>query len=288
VINNLRLPTPYIQPAAVTYTDNFDGPNDTTALKARGYLPYYRGSTMPGISPAWFTGWAFSPYFTAFNGPDTSYVASEYQSVSGATGPAELDNWLVLPALPVDSGDTISFYCRSPQGSEFLDTVEVMYSAVGDSVPEAMSWVMIGQFQSDTSGVWVRKTFLAPASGMMARFAIRHHVIDGGPQGNGSDYIGIDQLDIIPWNTTGLPGHEPGLPVSVYPNPADRFLNLRGLQPGACDVGIYNGLGQRIWQRQTGYGYLEERIDVSGWPAGLYLVTVKSDQGRSVHKVVVR
>ncbi len=283
-----RLSDPQIIPAAVTFTDNFDGPNDTTSLKARGYLPYYRGSSAPGISPTWFTGWSFSPYFSAFNGPDTSYVASEYQSVSATAGAEEVDNWLVLPALPVDSGDTISFYCRSPQGSFFLDTVEVMYSAVGDSVPEAVSWVMIGQFQSDTSGMWVRVTYLAPASGMMARFAIRHHVIDGGPQGNGSDYIGIDQLDIIPWNTVGLPSQKPEIRVSVFPNPAVDYLYIKSFRPGVDHIDVFNAIGQSVWHGRFNAGLLDERIDISGWPSGLYLVSVRAGNSLHVEKVLVR
>ncbi|MFQ3598504.1 MAG: hypothetical protein SNJ66_09180, partial [Chloroherpetonaceae bacterium] len=49
------------------YTDNFDGANDTTSLKNRGYKVYYRGTGPQGIAPIWFQG---NPaVFAAFNGP---------------------------------------------------------------------------------------------------------------------------------------------------------------------------------------------------------------------------
>ena len=38
------------------YTDNFDGANDTTALKNRGYKVYYRGTGPQGTAPIWFQG----------------------------------------------------------------------------------------------------------------------------------------------------------------------------------------------------------------------------------------
>jgi len=91
------------------YTDNFDGANDTTALKNRGYKVYYRGTGPQGTAPIWFQGNPST--FTAFNGPTNGYVASNYQTVTGAN---TIDNWLVLPALDIQTGDSLVFWSRSP------------------------------------------------------------------------------------------------------------------------------------------------------------------------------
>lgn len=40
------------------------------------------------------------------------------------------------------------------------------------------------------------KIYTVAAAGATARFAIRYAVIEGGPNGNNSNFIGIDQLDI--------------------------------------------------------------------------------------------
>ncbi len=178
------------------YTDNFDGANDTTALKNRGYKVYFRGTGPQGTAPIWFQGNPAA--FTSFNGPDNGYVASNYQTVTGAN---TIDNWLVLPALDVQSGDSLVFWSRSRDGSPFPDSIRVMYSAAGDSVPEATTWTELGRFKVSTSG-WQRRSFGAPSAGTTGRFAIRYRVANGGPFGSNSDYIGIDALTVERVSTT--------------------------------------------------------------------------------------
>jgi hypothetical protein len=172
------------------YTDNFDGANDTTALKNRGYKVYYRGTGPQGTAPIWFQG---NPsVFTALNGPTNGYVASNYLSVTGAN---TIDNWLVLPALDIQTGDSLVFWSRSPDDSQYPDSIRVMYSAAGDSIPEATTWIELGRFKVSTSG-WQRRSFGAPSAGSTGRFAIRYRVEDGGPSGSNSNYIGIDALTV--------------------------------------------------------------------------------------------
>ncbi len=178
--------------AAVAYVDDFSQPSDTNGLKARGYLPYYRGTGAMGTSAAWFQG--NTANWTDFNNGSDEYVSSNYNSVTGLN---DIDNWLVLPALDVASGDVISFYSRSPAASTFPDSIRVMYSAVGDSTPEATTWVQLGNFKVNTTGAWLQDQFIAPAAGTTARFAIRYAVVGGGPLGNNSDLIGIDQLEVF-------------------------------------------------------------------------------------------
>ncbi len=172
------------------YTDNFDGANDTTALKNRGYKIYYRGTGPQGTAPIWFQG--NTTAFSAFNGPANGYVASNFQTVTGAN---DIDNWLVLPALDIQTGDSLVFWSRSPDASTFPDSIRVMYSAAGDSVPEATTWTELGRFKVSTAG-WERRSFGAPSAGSTGRFAIRYAVANGGPNGANSDYIGIDALTV--------------------------------------------------------------------------------------------
>ena len=173
------------------YIDNFEGANDTTALKSRGYKVYYRGTGPQGIGATWFQG--NSGVFQAFNGPTSGYVGANYQV---ATGTNNIDSWLVLPKKNVSAGDSIHFYSRAPLGSTFPDSIRVMYSAAGDSIPEAGSWVELGRFKVNTDGTWQKKGYGATSSGANARFAIRYIVANGGPTGANSDYIGIDALTL--------------------------------------------------------------------------------------------
>ncbi len=177
---------------AIIYTDNFDGPNDTISLKNRGYKVYYRGSVAQGIS-TWFQG--VPANFPAFNGPTNGYVAANYQVIANPPGLGNIDSWLVLPKLNIGSNDSLYFVSRAFTGSTFPDSVRVMYSAAGDSVPEA-SWTELGRFKVNTGGVWELKGFRPSSAGANARYAIRYNVVNGGFNGVNSDYIGIDALTV--------------------------------------------------------------------------------------------
>jgi len=188
---NMEQPGPFTDNPPV-YTDDFDGANDTNALKARGYKPYYRGTGPQGLTATWFQG--NSSVFPAFNGPPTGYVAANYNVVTGTNN---IDSWLVFPRIVggLLSGDSLYFRSRSPTGSIYPDSIRVMYSA-NDSVPEG-TWTELGRFKVNTAGMWELRGFRAPTTSVNGRFAIRYAVVNGGPTGNNSDYIGIDAAVII-------------------------------------------------------------------------------------------
>ncbi len=179
-------------PSAVTgfpyYTDDFDGANDTTALIGRGYDLYRRGGPA-GSAAMWFQG--NDIVFDAFNGPTTGYVASNYNSTTGAN---PIDNWLVLPPLNVVAGDSIFFRERSVEDNPFPDSMRVMYNPTGSSLPEDANWVELGRFLNTDDDSWGLRGYAAPSSGITARFAIRYAMVDAGPFGNNSNYAGIDAL----------------------------------------------------------------------------------------------
>lgn len=215
-------------PNIIYYSDSFNGANDTTSLKNRGYKVFYRGTGPQGLTAAWFQG--SSIVFPAFNGPSTGYVAANFNAV---TSQNNIDNWLILPSKSIVTGDSLFFYSRSILNSRFPDSIRVMFSQTGDSVPEAL-WTEAGRFKVNTTGTWQRKGFRAPSTGTKARFAIRYNVVNGGPSGINSDYIGIDSLTlerpiIFPNNMQAL---SIITPVSNIPAdgiaiaPTARFVNI--------------------------------------------------------------
>ncbi len=177
----------------IYYFDNFDAPNDTAALKSRGYS-VYRNGTISGAPSTnfWFTG---NPaVFPAFNGDPDDYAGGNYQS-AGSLG--NIDNWLVLPDLDVVAGDSIQFYSRAPTGSTFPDSIRVMYNPTNNTLPSDPNWIELGRFKVNTAGTWELRGFEAPTTNFSARFAIRYNVVNGGLNGLNSDYIGIDGLAVI-------------------------------------------------------------------------------------------
>lgn len=215
------------------YTDNFDGANDTTALKSRGYKPYYRGTGPQGLTATWFQPSA-APPFPAFNGPTTGYVAANYNAVTGANN---IDSWLVLPRLSsggIQLGDSLYFYSRSATGSTYPDSIRVMFS-VNDSTPEG-TWTELGRFKTNTTTGWELRGFRAPSTASMGRFAIRYCVANGGPSGLNSDYIGIDALSIVRTTVASGPqyynyntgGSSNSFPFNMAAGKATNYLFLPG------------------------------------------------------------
>lgn len=202
------------------YSDDFNGANDTTSLKNRGYKVYFRGGGLQGIAPVWFQG----NFFPSFNGPSTGYLAANYQVLSSVN---TLDCWLVLPAKNVSSGDSIVFYARSDSASIYPDSIRVMYSQTGDSVPEAI-WTELGRFKAITNGTWERKAFGVSSPGANARYAIRYNIVNAGPGGVNGNYIGIDALTL-----ESIPGSNDMSAVSIISPSGNISLPVSTIAPAA-------------------------------------------------------
>lgn len=198
-LTSLKSGNPGMPTTLGSYNDNCDGDNTVAGLELRGYKVYFNGTGPVGTTPTFYQG--SGALFPAFNGPANGYIAANFQTVASG----DIDNWLVTPVISnVDSGDVFSFYSRSPLGSTYPDSIMVMYSDAGDSIPSATSWVELGNFKVNTSGIWQKMYFTANSAGSGARFAIRYKVTDGGPMGANSDYIGIDQIALNPPSTSPL------------------------------------------------------------------------------------
>jgi len=179
--------------AIVKFVDNMDGANDTVALRTRGWKPKRGPAGGPaGTSPNWFQG--NSTVFAAFEGPATGYVAANFNNVTGAN---PIDLWLISPVVNGASGDTISFYERGPAASTFPDSIRVYWASNGDTVPGSGSWVELGRFKTTVTGSWAERRFTLPSAGANGRFAINYRVVNGGPSGANSDYIGVDFIRLL-------------------------------------------------------------------------------------------
>ena len=179
--------------AIVKYVDSLNGANDTVALRTRGYKPKRGPAGGPaGTSPNWFQG--NSGVFAAFNGPATGYVAANFNNVTG-TNPIDL--WLISPVVNGAAGDTLSFYERGPAASTFPDSIRVYWASNGDTVPGSGSWVELGRFKTTITGSWAERRFTLPSAGANGRFAINYRVVNGGPSGVNSDFIGVDFIRLL-------------------------------------------------------------------------------------------
>ncbi len=158
----------------------------------------------PVGSTSWFQG---STRLVAQSGSANSYAGANFNNTTGA---GNISDWLITPQLTVQNGDVLTFYTSKSlsSGQDFPDRLQVRLSTNGASTNVGVDDTTVGDFTTLLLDInptlvvggyptdWQQFTVTlsglgGPASG---RIAFRYFVTDGGPQGNNSDYIGIDTL----------------------------------------------------------------------------------------------
>lgn len=84
--------------------------------------------------------------------------------------------------------------------------------------------------------------------------------------------------------TTGVPDSEIDKVISIYPNPAREIINLQTKEPGNYSIVINSLNGQCIHTGEFNGESLQ--IDLSSLQAGIYFLTIRSDQLNIVEKVI--
>jgi len=201
--------------AAALLTENFD---DVSSLAGAGWVQ--TNNSAPLGQTDWFQGNA--GIFTAQSGADDSYIAANFLNADFS---GEISNWLILPEMTLNNGDTLTFYTRTEAGSSFPDRLEVRFSGMGASADVGSTSSSVGDFTLlldainpalDVGGYpedWMLVTvILSGLSGPTdGRLALRYFVLDTDNNGN---YIGIDTLTVT---------------ASEVPLPAGGMLLLSGL-----------------------------------------------------------
>lgn len=96
--------------------------------------------------------------------------------------------------------------------------------------------------------------------------------------------MGLVKLSSCLPASTGIVLNQASGMVRVYPNPARSFINIEGME-GSFKVDIYDVLGKKLWSRNL-HGN-KERIDLTGLPEGLYIVTLNDGVQLSYRKIQV-
>ncbi len=181
---------------AQSFTEGFDNLGSLTDW-------FVDNNSNPIGSGSWFQG---NPnVFPAHAGAANSYIGVNFQSTTGAN---TISNWLILPNVTLNNGDTFSFYTRTVTNRAFPDRLQLRLSGNGSSTNVGTLPTDVGDFgtllldinptyvATNYPNVWTQYSVTlsglgGPTSG---RFAFRYFVEDGGPLGNNSDYIGIDSV----------------------------------------------------------------------------------------------
>lgn len=174
----------YTPEMVIKFSDDFNAANDEASLNARGWVTV---NVDGGGTTSWFTG---NPtVFVSYEGPDSGYVAENYNGANGFY----INQWLISPEVTVGAGDTLSFWHMSGGGS-WDDSLVVHISSTAGTTPADfdISFPIFRAAQTD----WTQYIETFPSAGTV-RFAIQYLIYDGGPSGTHSNYVGIDLAEVF-------------------------------------------------------------------------------------------
>lgn len=157
----------------------------------------------PAGTTEWFQG--RTNVFGAYAGAMTSYIAANYANTEGV---GDISNWLITPAVDVVDGDILAFWTRTGSGSAWNDRLEVRSSTGTMTLPadvnDVGSFTTLHMMINDGYDLsypesWTRYAVTVSGVGstpVPTRFAFRYNVLEGGPDGTNSNFIGIDAVFI--------------------------------------------------------------------------------------------
>lgn len=189
---------------AAVFSEDF---NNVPGLFGSGGWVNINRSANQGSNPTWFQG---NPtVFPAHQGATNSYAGANFNATAGAS---TISLWMITPVMTFVNGDSISFFTRTVNSPAFADRLELRLSLAGTSTDVGATPTSVGVFSTllltvnptlTASGYpnnWTQ--FTATVSGLSGptdgRIAFRYFVTNGGPDGDNSDFIGVDTLRVVP------------------------------------------------------------------------------------------
>jgi hypothetical protein len=222
----------------------------TNYIPAGSYMYYYNDTTVTGrplldvqydnyMRSKWRNGFQLTKTYGGYGVPNTGY------------GPG-LPCRYVFPGEPSDTSSWSE--CSANNGSGWKNTVQGSNSFSLGSGGRAT--VVLALLVDSVGGACVGGNFNGIKEVADTAWAVYH---------NPPPPILVPDVTT---NETGL---------KIYPNPAHDELHIDcGNCPAAVWVSIYNSLGQQVGAKECGQ-LTDTKIDISKFPAGLYLVRYNSE-----------
>jgi hypothetical protein len=185
--------------------DLIEGFDDISTLAGDGWVMI--NNSEPAGDTDWFQGNDVD--FAAHQGAAAnSYISANYLN-TGTGGPNTISNWLITPEMLLNNGDTVSFFTRTVEASDYPDRLELRMSTGGSSTGVGTSSTSVGDFNDLLLSVnpslslggypdaWTQMTvtisgLAGPTAG---RLAFRYYVTDSGPAGFNGNLFGIDTFE---------------------------------------------------------------------------------------------
>ena len=218
-----------------------------------------------------FTPTGDDPYPDGVQGYQISDVDGNYflefdvVDLTGASSPSlSFDYYLTEGGYEGDGtvneegSDRLRIFVRDLTNGTELDIIDTTGSDINDLGIE---------------GVWITGTVdLLPNTDIQLVVEVRCNA--------GSEAFFFDNLVVN--GSLGLGDNNQNL-FSVYPNPANSYVNISSQEIGDKNIAIYNVLGKQVINTTT-----SERVDISTLTSGVYIVKISQNGVSSTKKLVVR
>ncbi len=179
--------------------------------------------------------------------------------------------------IPAPNGSTCNFpttleaaFNNSPAFVCFGDTVQFTDQSTGS--PNAWSW----NFGDPSSGIYNTSTLQNPVHYFTG--AGTFYVTFIATAGNNKDTV-ITPI-VVKNCTTGMTEDDQLATVSVYPNPTSGKFIITA----TGELTVFNMIGEAVYSQRLVSAASE--IDLSGKPAGVYLLHVRTNNGTVVRKII--
>jgi hypothetical protein len=176
---------------AQSFTEGFDG----ASLLPSGWTSINNSPAGPGSSPDWAQTPGSVGNWLPYSGD--GYATVGYNATVGA---GDISVYLVSPVVPLSNGDTITFWTRTWDSVFFPDRMAVVYNTNGSADPASFTNTLITINPDLTTAgypsAWTQYsvTISGLAESVNGRFAFHYNPVNGGPSGNNSDRIGVDEV----------------------------------------------------------------------------------------------
>ncbi len=277
-----------LPPTYVKFEEKFNGDNGIAGLQARGWTVVDLDGG--GKEDAFFQGDHSPDGFPAYEGPDSGYVATNYDGANNKL----INQWLISPPVTVAAGDSLIFWQRSPDGSAYDDTLYVRYSPSADTSVASFTQLM-DRFKTSTNG-WTCWGKPFPQSGKI-RFAIQYYIVNGGDEGLYSDYVGIDWIRVTGPTPSAVTTVQSGKPKQFaleqnFPNPFNpsTVINYKLPANGKVTLKIYNTIGGEVAtlvNEEKAAGTYSATFNASALPSGVYFYQFKAGNYSFTKKLVL-
>ncbi len=266
-----------------------------TNLATAGWVSTNQSSPLGASTWAQGGGTAFAGGGQA--GGATSFTLCNFNSTTGA---GTISNWLITPVLNLQNGDVVTFYSRTGgTSSPYPDGLEVRLNSTDTSAAGTPSGATgVGAFTTlavainpnlTTTGyplVWTQYSYtISGLTGVVpCKIGFRYFVTDGGPSGNNSNIIGIDTFSVD--RPVASADSFFANNFSMYPNPVANELNIVAKTNNTINAISIVDMNGRTVKNSNDAGMNNTSVNVSDLNAGVYFVTIETNEGTGTSKFI--